>query len=474
MDDLHDLLQHYEECHVRFEDDEIASMITDEELETSSLASDGEAGTEISSSASIKSLDSTEEEAALKRGRSLTKAGTPMVSPADENLEFPSAFETAIMRSPSGARGKKRTFGQHANGSTANPLFRALVENGGRHPLGMSNAFASPFSSPSSSRAGTPTLDSENEAFFGSTTQTSIFSNLSIRPSAAEEQLPSCAPPNLFFPSAAASQRPSKRERFTATAGNTSANTPASPAASTANVSSAADNTAEHRPYKCPAPGCDKAYKQMNGLKYHRLHGHCNQNLRNVNGVAASTSLDAVEAANKPVTPEKGAASTSESKPDSSALGSAFPLLGAEDAANKGPKGPDTPSKSSNNVPPEKMYVCQVGNCDKRYKNLNGLRYHYLHSGSHGLLGLQLLHANGGGASAKADSVSGRPPVSTDTLTREQIVQAAAAAQALLNQQNGTNCIKNQGTTNPNLSASAFLASISHNPMSMTNSAKPA
>lgn len=120
------------------------------------------------------------------------------------------------------------------------------------------------------------------------------------------------------------------------------------------------------------------------------------------------------------------------------------------------------------------MYVCQVGNCDKRYKNLNGLRYHYLHSGSHGLLGLQLLHANGGGASAKADSVSGRPPVSTDTLTREQIVQAAAAAQALLNQQNGTNCIKNQGTTNPNLSASAFLASISHNPMSMTNSAKPA
>ena len=85
MDDLHDLLQHYEECHVRFEDDEIASMITDEELETSSLASDGEAGTEISSSASIKSLDSTEEEAALKRGRSLTKAGTPMVSPADEN-----------------------------------------------------------------------------------------------------------------------------------------------------------------------------------------------------------------------------------------------------------------------------------------------------------------------------------------------------------------------------------------------------
>lgn len=474
MDDLHDLLQHYEECHVRFEDDEIASMVTDEELETSSLASDADVGAEMSSSISTQSLDSTEEETALKRGRSMTKAGTPMISTADENLEFPSAFDTAVMRSPSGARGKKRTFGQHVNGSTANPLFRALVENGGRHPLGMSNAFASPFSSPGNSRAGTPTLDSDNEAFFGSSTQASIFSNLSIRPSTAEEQLPSCAPPNLFFPSAAASQRPSKRERFNSTVGGTSANAPASPATSTASLTSTPDSAAEHRPYKCPAPGCDKAYKQMNGLKYHRLHGHCNQNLRNVNGVAAGTNADPAQAANRPLAPEKGIASTSDTKPDASALGSAFPLFGNDDAANKGQKGPDTPGKASNNVPPEKMYVCQVGNCDKRYKNLNGLRYHYLHSGSHGLLGLQLLHANGGGASAKADSVSGRPPVSTDTLSREQIVQAAAAAQALLNQQNGTNCIKNQGTANPNLSAAAFLASISNNPISMTNSAKPA
>ena len=32
------------------------------------------------------------------------------------------------------------------------------------------------------------------------------------------------------------------------------------------------------KPFKCPIPGCDKAYKQQNGLKYHRLHGHCNSN----------------------------------------------------------------------------------------------------------------------------------------------------------------------------------------------------
>ncbi|CAO3592024.1 unnamed protein product [Absidia cylindrospora] len=29
------------------------------------------------------------------------------------------------------------------------------------------------------------------------------------------------------------------------------------------------------KPYRCDVPGCDKAYKNPNGLKYHRMHGHC-------------------------------------------------------------------------------------------------------------------------------------------------------------------------------------------------------
>ncbi|KAI8080712.1 uncharacterized protein B0P05DRAFT_539292 [Gilbertella persicaria] len=28
------------------------------------------------------------------------------------------------------------------------------------------------------------------------------------------------------------------------------------------------------KPYKCPIAGCDKAYKNPNGLKYHQMHGH--------------------------------------------------------------------------------------------------------------------------------------------------------------------------------------------------------
>ncbi|KAI9314108.1 hypothetical protein BX666DRAFT_1970287 [Dichotomocladium elegans] len=31
------------------------------------------------------------------------------------------------------------------------------------------------------------------------------------------------------------------------------------------------------RPYKCEVQGCDKAYKNVNGLKYHKAHGHCSE-----------------------------------------------------------------------------------------------------------------------------------------------------------------------------------------------------
>ncbi|BGP36937.1 hypothetical protein JCM10450v2_000837 [Rhodotorula kratochvilovae] len=82
------------------------------------------------------------------------------------------------------------------------------------------------------------------------------------------------------------------------------------------------------KPFKCNVPGCDKSYKQQNGLKYHRLHGHC----------GANAAKDGV------------------------------------DPRNEG-----------------KPYVCHVASCGKRYKNMNGLRYHYQHSGAHGALGLQML-----------------------------------------------------------------------------------
>lgn len=36
-------------------------------------------------------------------------------------------------------------------------------------------------------------------------------------------------------------------------------------------------------------------------------------------------------------------------------------------------------------------FACGVSDCQRRYKNMNGLRYHYQHSGDHGTVGLALL-----------------------------------------------------------------------------------
>ncbi|ODV59352.1 uncharacterized protein ASCRUDRAFT_16641, partial [Ascoidea rubescens DSM 1968] len=89
----------------------------------------------------------------------------------------------------------------------------------------------------------------------------------------------------------------------------------------------------DSKPFKCPVIGCDKSYKNQNGLKYHRSHGHQNQKLfQNEDGTLSI--IDPIS--NVPYT--------------------------------------------DNNIALErdKPYRCEV--CGKRYKNLNGLKYHKGHS----------------------------------------------------------------------------------------------
>ncbi|KAF9317050.1 Transcriptional regulator of ribosomal biogenesis proteins [Podila horticola] len=69
------------------------------------------------------------------------------------------------------------------------------------------------------------------------------------------------------------------------------------------------------KPYRCTVSGCDKAYKNPNGLKYHNQHGHCAQQ-----GVGEDEKLNA------------------------------------------------------------RPYRCTFLDCGKCYKNLNGLKYHIEHS----------------------------------------------------------------------------------------------
>lgn len=89
----------------------------------------------------------------------------------------------------------------------------------------------------------------------------------------------------------------------------------------------------ENRPFKCPVIGCDKTYKNQNGLKYHKAHGHQNQKLLE--------------------------------NPDGT-----FSVIDPES---------NQPYPDGNfNLEKDKPYRCEV--CGKRYKNLNGLKYHRGHS----------------------------------------------------------------------------------------------
>ncbi|KAI0178916.1 hypothetical protein GGR52DRAFT_579019 [Hypoxylon sp. FL1284] len=88
----------------------------------------------------------------------------------------------------------------------------------------------------------------------------------------------------------------------------------------------------EDKPFKCPVIGCEKAYKNQNGLKYHKQHGHQNQQLH-----------------------ENGDGSFSIVNPETSA-----------------------PYPGETGMEKEKPHKCEY--CHKRYKNLNGLKYHKQHS----------------------------------------------------------------------------------------------
>ncbi|KAI9682320.1 MAG: Transcriptional regulator of ribosomal biogenesis proteins [Caeruleum heppii] len=88
----------------------------------------------------------------------------------------------------------------------------------------------------------------------------------------------------------------------------------------------------EAKPFRCPVVGCEKAYKNQNGLKYHKTHGHTNQQLHeNADGT--------------------------------------FSIVNPETSV---------PYPGTLGMEKEKPYRCEV--CGKRYKNLNGLKYHKAHS----------------------------------------------------------------------------------------------
>lgn len=135
------------------------------------------------------------------------------------------------------------------------------------------------------------------------------------------------------------------------------------------------------KPFRCPKPNCNKSYKQANGLKYHMTHGSCNyappKDLEQVQALIASKRAESTEAGNE------GLITESE-------------LRELEREAERRCR----------------PFACGIGECGRRYKNMNGLRYHYQHSGDHGAIGLALL------ASGQHESLQHHGRTTTPSLSR--------------------------------------------------------
>ncbi|EIW77917.1 hypothetical protein CONPUDRAFT_146018 [Coniophora puteana RWD-64-598 SS2] len=115
------------------------------------------------------------------------------------------------------------------------------------------------------------------------------------------------------------------------------------------------------KPFRCPKLNCNKSYKQANGLKYHLTHGSCN--------FAPPKDLEQVQALLASKRSQREAA-------------------GEQNAQITEGEMREVEREAERRLRP---FACGISDCQRRYKNMNGLRYHYQHSGDHGSIGLSLL-----------------------------------------------------------------------------------
>ncbi|KAF8486446.1 hypothetical protein DFH94DRAFT_184318 [Russula ochroleuca] len=157
-----------------------------------------------------------------------------------------------------------------------------------------------------------------------------------------------------------ASYRPLSAQASTSASASSSPSPTSTPHASTI-LSRHASSLLLSKPFRCPKPYCNKSYKQANGLKYHMTHGSCN--------FAPPKDLEALQA----LLAEKGV------------------VVNGNDRSGVQIKEGELREVEREAERRLRPFACSVGDCQRRYKNMNGLRYHYQRSGDHGAIGLQLL-----------------------------------------------------------------------------------
>ncbi|KAJ3056932.1 Transcriptional regulator of ribosomal biogenesis proteins [Rhizophlyctis rosea] len=114
------------------------------------------------------------------------------------------------------------------------------------------------------------------------------------------------------------------------------------------------DKTTGEKIYRCPKPWCSKVYKNANGLKYHLDKGVCEVD-------ADSNASEAGSPVIRPSSPLIGGGE----------FGS--PQMGF--ASGMGMEGVGMPMGVQVKIA-HRPYWCRVAGCGKKYKNLNGLKYH--------------------------------------------------------------------------------------------------
>ena len=178
------------------------------------------------------------------------------------------------------------------------------------------------------------------------------------------------------------------------------------------------------KPFRCPMPNCNKSYKQANGLQYHRVHGTCKfspqQSLEYIRDLVTETrrrkeqvqtgvargvgaaSMARSGAVQRVFTrntllggfssPASGLGSTPQIQKQTSSTHTklAQPIPGPADARPISPATILRLSSSELSLIPTadlleveleaerrlKPFACRAGACTKRYKGMNGLKYH--------------------------------------------------------------------------------------------------
>ncbi|KAI0776955.1 hypothetical protein BD413DRAFT_233197 [Trametes elegans] len=432
LNDLHALVDHFEECHVVVLDPYAPQQSLPQQASTSSMPSSAappvasyfpdsngvasrsnqQAGQQQQQSISYQGFDPDDMELDVDQNASAPSSGAP--SPPDTPVSTPlstyPAYSHSALPSPALAHASQPASPISAFDTTTVLPSRAHHVSGFRSSMGSSgsnsaaraedafNAYAG-YSDYSSLLPGAAPMGSGASAMFMQ--QQGQLTNMSLGPMNGNQT--SCAPTALLLSnstantpdstpasSRVASPIPGNATTYRNVAPSGSQNAQASSStsgASSSNASGSSPNGANNttprasttlsrpasslllsKPFRCPKPNCNKSYKQANGLKYHMTHGSCNfappKDLEHLQELLASKRSEKAAKAG-----ENGTANEAE--------------VTLSDAELR-----EVEKEAERRLRP---YACGVGDCQRRYKNMNGLRYHYQHSGDHGAIGLALL-----------------------------------------------------------------------------------